>query len=90
MGVRRTLSEDLVLCTKVMTVISVHGCQSGISEKLLEFATKFDMVVGNIFFKKDLEKFIAFKSNNSFVIDCAVAKKEVMKSVRDVNEGYTR
>ena len=51
-------------------------------KRLLEFADSFDMVVGNKFFNKNLEKLMTFKSDgNSFVIDLVVVKKEVMKRV---------
>ena len=64
----------------------IHGKpEIEIEKDSLDFVDNFDMVVGNTFFKKDSEKLITFKSGvSSSVIDCVVAKKELMKRVGDV------
>ena len=54
-------------------------------ERILEFADRLDMVVGNPFFKKDDEKLITYISGNcATVIDYAVVQKEVTKKVRGI------
>ena len=54
-------------------------------ERLLEFADRFDIKVGNTFCKKDIKNLIIFKSGgNSSVIDYVVVKKKMMKRIRGV------
>ena len=61
------------------------GNQNKDGERLLEFADNFDMVLGDMFFKKDLVKLITLKSaGNSSMIDYVVVKKELIKRIRDV------
>ena len=43
------------------------GIQNKDGERFLEFADRFDMVVGNTFIKKDSEKLITFKSSGKFL-----------------------